>query len=263
MRLVSNDSNDTAHCGLGVFSTSPRMDPGDVFGSPDGEFASASVPAKSNRSSRCSFCHRALARRPDAVPHVFRVVVLRRGVPRRRRRARKIRVRNRDVGVLVVRPALGDAPGERCLAANASDARATARLHRRWADFGADARARLAVTAAVASHCATRRREHLAARVEPGRRPGSDVRGARERVRGEVAVARRRPLLSARSAKRRGFRLASLRAALVTMSQKPTPKPRAVPRRVVRSERGSRDGGARDVSGDVAAEPLVRSERAR
>lgn len=171
VRLVSNDSNDTSHCGLGVFSTSPRMDPGDVFGSADGEFASASVPAKSNRSSRCSFCHRALSVAPTP--------------------CRACSVSSycdeacRDEDVAHAKFECGTEtsgcwwsvlPSEtrlamRCLAANAGggDENAPIRaLHMRWADFDADARARLAATAVVASHCATRRREHLAAALSPG-----------------------------------------------------------------------------------------------
>ena len=164
VRLVSNDSNDTSHCGLGVFSTSPRMDPGDVFGSADGEFASASVPAKSNRSSRCSFCHRALSVAPTP--------------------CRACSVSSycdeacRDEDVAHAKFECGTEtsgcwwsvlPSEtrlamRCLAANAP----IRALHARWADFDADARARLAATAVVASHCATRRREHLAAALSPG-----------------------------------------------------------------------------------------------
>ena len=171
VRLVSNDSDNTSHCGLGVFSTSPRMDPGDVFGSADGEFASASVPAKSNRSSRCSFCHRALSVAPTP--------------------CRACSVSSycdeacRDEDVAHAKFECGTEtsgcwwsvlPSEtrlamRCLAANAGggDENAPIRaLHMRWADFDADARARLAATAAVASHCATRRREHLAAALSPG-----------------------------------------------------------------------------------------------
>jgi len=164
VRLVSNDSNDTSRCGLGVFSTSPRMDPGDVFGSADGEFASASVPAKSNRSSRCSFCHRALSVAPTP--------------------CRACSVSSycdeacRDEDVAHAKFECGTEtsgcwwsvlPSEtrlamRCLAANAP----IRALHARWADFDADARARLAATAVVASHCATRRREHLAAALSPG-----------------------------------------------------------------------------------------------
>ena len=164
VRLVSNDSNDTSRCGLGVFSTSPRMDPGDVFGSADGEFASASVPAKSNRSSRCSFCHRALSVAPTP--------------------CRACSVSSycdeacRDEDVAHAKFECGTEtsgcwwsvlPSEtrlamRCLAANAP----IRALHARWADFDADARARLATTAVVASHCATRRREHLAAALSPG-----------------------------------------------------------------------------------------------
>jgi hypothetical protein len=171
VRLVSNVSTDDSDCGLGVFSTSPRMDPGDVFGSPDGEFASASVPAKSSRSSRCSFCHRALSVAPTP--------------------CRACSVSSycdeacRDEDVAHAKFECGTEtsgcwwsvlPSEtrlamRCLAANAGggDENAPIRaLHMRWADFDADARARLAATAAVASHCATRRREHLAAALSPG-----------------------------------------------------------------------------------------------
>lgn len=172
VRLVSNGSNDTSHyCGLGVFSTSPRMDPGDVFGSADGEFASASVPAKSNRSSRCSFCHRALSVAPTPC------------------RACSVSsycdeaCRDKDVAHAKFECGTETSgcwwsvlPSEtrlamRCLAANAGggDENAPIRaLHMRWADFDVDARARLAATAAVASHCATRRREHLAAALSPG-----------------------------------------------------------------------------------------------
>jgi hypothetical protein len=147
------------------------MDPGDVFGSADGEFASASVPAKSNRSSRCSFCHRALSVAPTP--------------------CRACSVSSycdeacRDEDVAHAKFECGTEtsgcwwsvlPSEtrlamRCLAANAGggDENAPIRaLHMRWADFDADARARLAATAAVASHCATRRREHLAAALSPG-----------------------------------------------------------------------------------------------
>ena len=164
----------------------------------------------------------------------------------------------------MVRPALGDAPGD------AVSRRKRLRRKR------ADSRAPPAVGGFRRGRTRAARRDRgggeslrdTTARtprggVEPGRRPGSDVRGARERVRGEVAVARRNLFFQPRSAKRRGFPpRESARRARDNVTEA-HPKPRAVPRRVVRSERGSRDGGTRDVSGDVAAEPLVRSERAR
>ena len=222
VRLVSNDSNDTAHCGLGVFSTSPRMDPGDVFGSPDGEFASASVPAKSNRSSRCSFCHRALSVAPTPCRTCSVSSYCDEAC-----RDEDVAHAKFECGIETSGCWWSVLPSEtrlamRCLAANASDENAPIRaLHRRWADFDADARARLAVTAAVASHCATRRREHLAVALSPGA-----VLEATCAVLGN-AFAVKSPSRGGTSSfspdprSAEVSRLASLRAALVTMSQKP------------------------------------------
>lgn len=222
VRLVSNDSNDTAHCGLGVFSTSPRMDPGDVFGSPDGEFASASVPAKSNRSSRCSFCHRALSVAPTPCRTCSVSSYCDEAC-----RDEDVAHAKFECGIETSGCWWSVLPSEtrlamRCLAANASDENAPIRaLHRRWADFDADARARLAVTAAVASHCATRRREHLAVALSPGA-----VLEATCAVLGNAFAVKSpsRGGTSSFSPDPRSAeisRLASLRAALVTMSQKP------------------------------------------
>ena len=261
VRLVSNDSNDTAHCGLGVFSTSPRMDPGDVFGSPDGEFASASVPAKSNRSSRCSFCHRALSVAPTPCRTCSVSSYCDEAC-----RDEDVAHAKFECGIETSGCWWSVLPSETawrwCLAANARRKRVDARPPA----VGGFRRGR--TRAARRDRGGGESLRDTTARtprggVEPGRRPGSDVRGARERVRGEVAVARRNLFFQPRSAKRRDFPpRESARRARDNVTEA-HPKPRAVPRRVVRSERGSRDGGARDVSGDVAAEPLVRSERAR
>ena len=166
----STQTRRTPDAGLGLFSTT-RVDPGDALVAD--EPATASVPAKPSAATRCHFCYHALPIAPTPC------------------RACSISVycdetcRDEDIAHCAFECSETSGcwwsvlPSEtrlavRCLAAGVGDdadadgAPPVCALHQRWSDLDTDARARLAATAAVASHCATRRREDLAAVFSPG-----------------------------------------------------------------------------------------------
>ena len=213
VRLVSNDSNDTrALRSRRALDVAARWIRGTFSAASDGEPARASGWRSRTRRLGAEVCHRAL-RRPDAVPHVFRASPT--ATRRARRELKTSRTQNssaesrrRGAGgppAILTRLAMRVAPQQ-------SDENATMRAPWRWADFDADARARLAVTAAVASHCTLHDGANTMPRggVEPGRRPEATCAVLGNAFCAKQGVAAE-PLLQPRSAKRRGSRLASLR----------------------------------------------------
>ena len=147
----------TPDAGLGVFASKTRnggLEPGDVV--IDDEPAVASVLNKAFRATRCHFCHRAVSVAPT--PCRFCVVSI----------YCDEACRDSDVAHNNLECGENDSgcwwmalPAETRLAtrlvffSDGEDTRTTP-LHRRWADFDADARARLAATAVVASFCVKR-----------------------------------------------------------------------------------------------------------
>lgn len=147
----------TPDAGLGVFASKTRnggLEPGDVV--IDDEPAVASVLNKAFRATRCHFCHRAVSVAPT--PCRFCVVSI----------YCDESCRDSDVAHTDLECGENDSgcwwmalPAETRLAtrlvffSDGEDTRTTP-LHRRWADFDADARARLTVTAVVASFCVKR-----------------------------------------------------------------------------------------------------------
>ena len=147
----------TPDAGLGVFASKTRnggLEPGDVV--IDDEPAVASVLNKAFRATRCHFCHRAVSVAPT--PCRFCVVSI----------YCDESCRDSDVAHTDLECGENDSgcwwmalPAETRLAtrlvffSDGEDSRTTP-LHRRWADFDADARARLTVTAVVASFCVKR-----------------------------------------------------------------------------------------------------------
>jgi len=146
----------TPDAGLGVLAskTLNGLEPGDVV--IDDEPAVASVLNKAFRATRCHFCHRAVSVAPT--PCRFCVVSI----------YCDEACRDSDVAHNNLECGENDSgcwwmalPAETRLAtrlvffSDGEDTRTTP-LHRRWADFDADARARLAATAVVASFCVKR-----------------------------------------------------------------------------------------------------------
>ena len=150
----------TPDAGLGVFASKTRnggLEPGDVV--IEDEPAVASVLNKAFRATRCHFCHRAVSVAPT--PCRFCVVSI----------YCDETCRDSDVAHNSLECGENDSgcwwmalPAETRLAtrlvffSGGEDTRTTP-LHRRWADFDADARARLTVTAVVASFCVRRGRK--------------------------------------------------------------------------------------------------------
>lgn len=150
----------TPDAGLGVFASKTRnggLEPGDVV--IEDEPAVASVLNKAFRATRCHFCHRAVSVAPT--PCRFCVVSI----------YCDETCRDSDVAHNSLECGENDSgcwwmalPAETRLAtrlvffSGGEDTRTTP-LHRRWADFDADARARLAATAVVASFCVRRGRK--------------------------------------------------------------------------------------------------------
>ena len=147
------DVRVTPDAGLGVFaSKTPGLEPGDVV--IDDEPAVASVPAKTCRATRCHFCHRAVSIAPTPCRSCV-VSIYCDETCRDSDVAHNTLECSDDSGCWWM--AL---PAETRLATRLvffSDGEDTPRaLHRRWADFDAETRARLAATAVVASHCVKR-----------------------------------------------------------------------------------------------------------
>mmetsp|Transcript_3998 Transcript_3998/g.15929 ORF Transcript_3998/g.15929 Transcript_3998/m.15929 type:complete len:258 (-) Transcript_3998:608-1381(-) len=99
---------------------------------------------------------------------------------------------------------------------------------------------------------------------QPGRGVGGDVRRPRQRFRGEIVFpsVARRVGDDPRPTERRGYPPGES-GGFAGQKKKPTSHTRGVPRRVANPERGSAACGARDLLFDVAAQPFLRSQRAR
>jgi hypothetical protein len=172
----------TPDAGLGVFASKTRnggLEPGDVV--IDDEPAVASVLNKACRATRCHFCHRAVSVAPT--PCRFCVVSIYCDEACRDSDVAHNTLECGENGSGCWWMAL---PAETRLAtrlvffSDGEDTRTTP-LHRRWADFDADARARLAATAVVASFCVkrgqkariSRKKRRISARARCWRRRAS------------------------------------------------------------------------------------------
>lgn len=166
------DVRVTPDAGLGVFaSKTPGLEPGDVV--IDDEPAVASVPAKTCRATRCHFCHRAVSIAPTPCRSCVVSIYC------------DETCRDSDVAHTTLECSDDSGcwwmalPAETRLATRLvffSDGEDTPKkraLHRRWADFDAETRARLAATAVVASHCVKRGRADLGKKKKKDFSPGA------------------------------------------------------------------------------------------